>query len=31
VLTVWAGNRAAEQFYTALGFRSVSRVLGTPL
>jgi GNAT superfamily N-acetyltransferase len=31
VLTVWAGNPAAEQFYAALGFHSVSRVLGTPL
>jgi ribosomal protein S18 acetylase RimI-like enzyme len=28
VLTVWAGNRAAERFYRALGYATVSRVLG---
>jgi ribosomal protein S18 acetylase RimI-like enzyme len=27
VLTVWAGNEAAERFYAALGFRSVNTVL----
>jgi ribosomal protein S18 acetylase RimI-like enzyme len=27
VLTVWAGNRAAEAFYSRLGYRVVSRVL----
>ncbi len=27
VLTVWAGNAAAEAFYERLGYRAVSRVL----
>jgi ribosomal protein S18 acetylase RimI-like enzyme len=31
VLTVWEGNREAERFYAALGFRPVSHVLGTAL
>jgi ribosomal protein S18 acetylase RimI-like enzyme len=31
LLTVWAGNQAAEQFYGALGFARVSSVLGRPL
>jgi ribosomal protein S18 acetylase RimI-like enzyme len=31
VLTVWAGNEAAERFYEALGFGSVNRVLGRGL
>jgi GNAT superfamily N-acetyltransferase len=31
VLTVWAGNTEAEQFYAALGYRPVSYVLGTTL
>jgi ribosomal protein S18 acetylase RimI-like enzyme len=28
VLTVWAGNDAAEEFYRRLGFEPVNRVLG---
>jgi GNAT superfamily N-acetyltransferase len=31
VLTVWTGNRAAEQFYAKLGFTQVSQVLGAKL
>jgi ribosomal protein S18 acetylase RimI-like enzyme len=31
VLTVWAGNRAAEAFYDRLGYRELSRVLSTKL
>jgi ribosomal protein S18 acetylase RimI-like enzyme len=31
VLTVWRGNRAAEQFYAALGYEELSRVLSKPL
>jgi ribosomal protein S18 acetylase RimI-like enzyme len=31
VLTVWAGNRAAEAFYDRLGYRELSRVLHTRL
>lgn len=31
LLTVWAGNEGAEQFYDALGFRRVSSVLGREL
>jgi ribosomal protein S18 acetylase RimI-like enzyme len=31
VLTVWAGNRAAEAFYGGRGFRAVNQVLGKPL
>lgn len=31
LLTVWAGNRAARRFYTALGYRQVSQVLGIEL
>lgn len=31
LLTVWDGNGAAEKFYEALGYRSVSRVLGLAL
>jgi ribosomal protein S18 acetylase RimI-like enzyme len=31
VLTVWAGNEAAERFYAALGFGKVSTVLGMEL
>jgi GNAT superfamily N-acetyltransferase len=31
VLTVWAGNEDAERFYERLGYRCISRVLGTTL
>jgi diamine N-acetyltransferase len=31
LLTVWAGNEDAEQFYAALGYRTISQVLGTEL
>ena len=31
VLTVWAGNAAAEGFYERLGYRVVSRALAKPL
>ncbi len=31
VLTVWAGNHEAEQFYQSLGYRAISQVLGTDL
>lgn len=31
VLTVWAGNEAAERFYAALGFAQVNQVLGKSL
>lgn len=31
LLTVWAGNEDAERFYAALGYRTISQVLGTPL
>jgi diamine N-acetyltransferase len=31
VLTVWAGNVAAERFYTDLGFGQVNQVLGKSL
>ena len=31
VLTVWAGNAAAEAFYARLGYRELSRVLHTKL
>jgi ribosomal protein S18 acetylase RimI-like enzyme len=31
VLTVWAGNRAAEAFYERLGYRELSRVLSAKL
>jgi ribosomal protein S18 acetylase RimI-like enzyme len=31
VLTVWAGNTAAEQFYQRLGYQLLSRVLRAPL
>jgi ribosomal protein S18 acetylase RimI-like enzyme len=31
LLTVWAGNDAAERFYAALGYRTISQVLGTDL
>ncbi len=31
LLTVWAGNDAAEKFYAALGFGRVSSVLGRKL
>jgi ribosomal protein S18 acetylase RimI-like enzyme len=31
VLTVWAGNRAAEIFYDRLGYRELSRVLSAKL
>lgn len=31
LLTVWAGNEAAEQFYERLGFGQVSSVLGRAL
>lgn len=31
LLTVWAGNEAAERFYDALGFARVSTVLGKTL
>jgi ribosomal protein S18 acetylase RimI-like enzyme len=31
LLTVWAGNREAQRFYAALGYRTISRVLGIDL
>jgi ribosomal protein S18 acetylase RimI-like enzyme len=31
LLTVWAGNTDAERFYAALGYRTISQVLGTDL
>jgi ribosomal protein S18 acetylase RimI-like enzyme len=31
LLTVWAGNLAAERFYAALGYHIISQVLGTDL
>jgi GNAT superfamily N-acetyltransferase len=31
LLTVWAGNEDAERFYAALGYRTISQVLGTDL
>jgi ribosomal protein S18 acetylase RimI-like enzyme len=31
LLTVWAGNDEAERFYAALGYRTISQVLGTNL
>ncbi len=31
LLTVWAGNEDAERFYAALGYRTISQVLGTNL
>jgi ribosomal protein S18 acetylase RimI-like enzyme len=31
LLTVWAGNEDAAQFYAALGYRTISQVLGTNL
>jgi ribosomal protein S18 acetylase RimI-like enzyme len=31
VLTLWSGNGEAEQFYAALGFRCINRVLAQPL
>jgi ribosomal protein S18 acetylase RimI-like enzyme len=31
LLTVWAGNDEAERFYTALGYRTISQVLGNDL
>ena len=31
VLTVWAGNTAAEAFYERLGYGVVSRALAKPL
>jgi GNAT superfamily N-acetyltransferase len=31
LLTVWAGNDDAERFYAALGYRTISQVLGTNL
>jgi ribosomal protein S18 acetylase RimI-like enzyme len=31
LLTVWAGNDAADRFYDALGFRRISTVLGRDL
>jgi ribosomal protein S18 acetylase RimI-like enzyme len=31
VLTVWAGNDAAQAFYERLGYRALSRVLSTKL
>jgi GNAT superfamily N-acetyltransferase len=31
LLTVWAGNESAERFYAALGYRTISQVLGTDL
>jgi diamine N-acetyltransferase len=29
LLTVWAGNDEAERFYAALGYRTISQVLGS--
>lgn len=31
LLTVWAGNAAAERFYAAMGFSRITQVLGTEL
>lgn len=31
LLTVWAGNEDAARFYAALGYRTISQVLGTEL
>jgi ribosomal protein S18 acetylase RimI-like enzyme len=31
LLTVWAGNDEAQRFYNALGYRSISQVLGSDL
>ena len=31
LLTVWAGNEDAQRFYAALGYRTISQVLGTDL
>lgn len=31
LLTVWAGNDDADRFYAALGYRTISQVLGTDL
>jgi ribosomal protein S18 acetylase RimI-like enzyme len=31
LLTVWNGNDDAERFYSALGYRTISQVLGTDL
>ena len=31
LLTVWAGNDDAERFYAALGYRTISQVLGNDL
>jgi ribosomal protein S18 acetylase RimI-like enzyme len=31
LFTVWAGNADAERFYAALGYRTISQVLGTDL
>jgi GNAT superfamily N-acetyltransferase len=31
LLTVWAGNDEAERFYAALGYRTISQVLGSDL
>ena len=31
LLTVWAGNEPAARFYEALGYRTISQVLGTDL
>jgi ribosomal protein S18 acetylase RimI-like enzyme len=31
LLPVWAGNADAERFYAALGYRTISQVLGTDL
>jgi ribosomal protein S18 acetylase RimI-like enzyme len=31
LLTVWSGNREAEQFYQSLGYQPISQVLGTDL
>ncbi|MDB4965572.1 MAG: GCN5-related N-acetyltransferase domain protein [Myxococcales bacterium] len=31
LLTVWSGNDDAERFYSALGYRSISQVLGSDL
>jgi ribosomal protein S18 acetylase RimI-like enzyme len=31
VLTVWAGNDAAQAFYERLGYRELSRVLAAKL